>query len=160
MNRVCVLSFMFALVLGALLWSPTTARAADGGGVPLPHPAKAAKGEKCVQPVEVMRRKHYEFLLHQRELTVRKGERGMKYSLRECVDCHATKSPAIDGGKDRTIQPFCAQCHSYAAVTIDCFECHTGKADDAPKPSAGIPANHGALLSRIEDHLTKGDGAQ
>jgi hypothetical protein len=65
-----------------------------------------------------------ELLKHQRDDTVRGGIRGAKYSLKDCVGCHA-------GAKTRSVAAapgdFCVSCHSYAAVTIDCFECHTGK---------------------------------
>ncbi|MCK5166038.1 MAG: hypothetical protein KAQ66_01925 [Rhodospirillaceae bacterium] len=93
-----------------------------------PNPAKAFKGEQCVEPVDVMRREHMNMLKHQRDETLREGIRGNKYGLNECVDCHATKSPEIAGGNIRTVKPFCAECHQFAAVKIDCFECHTGTA--------------------------------
>ncbi len=93
-----------------------------------PNPAKAFKGEQCVEPVDVMRREHMNMLKHQRDETLREGIRGNKYSLTECVECHATKSPEIAGGNIRTVKPFCAECHKFAAVKIDCFECHTGTA--------------------------------
>lgn len=97
---------------------------AEQSSVPLPHPAKAAKGDKCVEPADVMRRDHMDFLKHQRDETVRDGIRGNKYSFNACVDCHATADPKIAGGKIRTLKPFCAECHEYAAVKADCFSCH------------------------------------
>ena len=36
-----------------------------------------------------MRRNHMELLKHQRDDTVRSGIRGAKYSLKDCVGCHA-----------------------------------------------------------------------
>jgi hypothetical protein len=69
------------------------------------------------------------YLEHQRDETVRKGIRAGKYSLGKCITCHAT--PDAQAGGAETIRPFCAQCHAYAALRIDCFECHTSK------PAAG-----------------------
>ena len=131
---------MFAaliLALAALTVTPAGACAAEDG-VPLPSPAKAFKGQQCVEPVEVMRREHMVYLKHQRDETLREGIRGQKYSLKECIACHATADPKIADGKVRTIQPFCAECHAYAAVSIDCFACHTGKAEP-DKTSVLIP---------------------
>ncbi|MCP5367873.1 MAG: Hdr-like menaquinol oxidoreductase cytochrome c subunit [Hyphomicrobiales bacterium] len=105
-----------------------TLPAAADGRVPLPHPAKAYAGQQCVEPVDVMRRFHMQYLMHQRDDTVHGGIRGTKYSLKGCVECHAVASPGVADGKVRTLQPFCKECHSYAAVTIDCFGCHTGAA--------------------------------
>lgn len=105
---------------------------ADAGDVPLPVLSKA-KGEKCVEPAEDMRRNHMLYLKHQREETMHEGIRSNKYSLKECVSCHATPDPKV-GGK-RTVRAFCKQCHEYAAVHIDCFHCHTPIAPGgSPKP--------------------------
>ena len=127
MRALSRLLTLAALSLGLVVGASTLTLAADGG-VPLPHPAKAFKGDKCVEDSGVMRRNHFDYLKHQRDETLRDGIRGNKYSLSECIACHATTSPDVAGGKLRTIKPFCAECHSYAAVKIDCFECHTGTA--------------------------------
>jgi predicted CXXCH cytochrome family protein len=72
-----------------------------------------------------MRRSHMDFLKHQRDDTVHGGIRGAKFSLKGCIDCHASpKTQSV--AKEET--NFCVSCHSYAAVQIDCFECHTSKA--------------------------------
>jgi len=110
-------------VMLALLAGPGQA-ATEASEVPLPTLSKAFKGEQCVEPANVMRREHMNFLKHQRDETLREGIRGKKYSLKQCVECHATADPNIKGGKVRTLQPFCAQCHEYAAVSLDCFSCH------------------------------------
>jgi len=117
-----------ALLLALLIALAGAVPASADGGVPMPKPAKAFAGEKCVEPVEVMRRFHMSFLEHQRDDTVHGGIRGAKHSLKGCVDCHAVKSPDVAGGKVRTLKPFCKECHDYAAVSIDCFGCHTGAA--------------------------------
>jgi hypothetical protein len=111
---------------------------------------KAVKGERCVEDTAVMRRHHMRMLEHQRDATVHGGIRGAKHSLKGCIDCHAspdTKSVAA-GPKD-----FCVACHAYAAVKIDCFDCHTGKAaasktatgDDTSSLIAALRGASGAL---------------
>lgn len=163
--RLVTRIFSIALVgfaLAMALTAPASA-AEDGSRVPMPSPAKAFKGEQCVEPVETMRRDHMLFLKHQRDDTLREGIRGEKYGLNECIDCHATKSPDVADGKVRTIKPFCGECHAYAAVKIDCFECHTGAADDRPKRTSSLPIDHGTktgdtamLMSMMENYLDQG----
>lgn len=127
----------FAILVGGI------APSASAEEVPRPKPAKAFKGEQCVEPVDLMRREHMNLLKHQRDETLRDGIRGNRYSLNACIDCHATASPEIADGKVRTLQPFCAECHEYAAVTIDCFQCHTG---------AALPENNGQSSVLPADH--------
>ena len=83
-----------------------------------------AKGEHCVEPTDVMRRHHMDFILHQRDETMHRGIRTEKFELEECLGCHVRKGP--DGEYPRYPSPkhFCNSCHSYAAVHIDCFSCH------------------------------------
>ncbi len=91
---------------------------------PLPAIERAVKGEQCVEDTNVMRRQHMNLLKHQRDETVHGGIRGAKHSLKDCVACHAsTKTGSVAAAQG----DFCVSCHSYAAVKIDCFECHTGK---------------------------------
>ena len=82
---------------------------------------KLERGEACVAPVAEMRRDHMKMLLHQRDRTMREGLRESRFSLKGCVDCHASRETGSVLGKDG----FCSSCHAYAAVSIDCFECHT-----------------------------------
>ena len=101
------------------------ASALAAGRTPQPVVERARAGTQCVEPADVMRRNHMAFLKHQRDDTVRGGVRGAKHSLKGCIDCHAnvqTRSVAQAEGN------FCVSCHSYVAVKIDCFECHTSKA--------------------------------
>jgi hypothetical protein len=82
------------------------------------------KGGQCVEDPAYMRANHMKLIVHQRDETVRKGIRGSKYSLANCVDCHASKGNNSVLGSNRN---FCQGCHAYAAVKIDCFECHSSK---------------------------------
>ena len=119
---------LVALVLPAL----------GGAGIALaagglaPTIERALKGERCVEDNATMRRDHMRFLRHQRDATVHLGIRGAKYSLKGCIDCHAG---AQTGSVAAAPGDFCVACHSYAAVKIDCFECH------ASKPAAALAAN-------------------
>lgn len=93
------------------------------------------KGDKCVAPAEVMRREHMNMLKHHRDETVHQGIRTTKYSLKKCVDCHASsKNGSVVGSRDN----FCQTCHAYAAVKLDCFECHSTK----PEPNAKTPTGN------------------
>jgi len=94
-------------------------------GAPMPDIPKAAKGKQCVEDTNFMRRNHMELLLHQRDETMRKGIRTRKHSLKNCFTCHVVKD--TDGQPVTVKNPkhFCRECHDYAAVNIDCFQCHT-----------------------------------
>lgn len=93
------------------------------GRVPQPV-IESARGDKCVEDPEFMRRNHMELLKHQRDDTLRGGIRTGKYSLKACIECHASKT---SGSVTVASTNFCQSCHSYAAVKIDCFECHANK---------------------------------
>jgi hypothetical protein len=97
-------------------------------GAPAAGPvvAPAKSGTQCVADPGYMRRNHMSLLKHQRDDTVRGGIRGAAahYSLRQCIDCHAN---AKTGSVIAEPTDFCTSCHRYAAVSIDCFDCHSGK---------------------------------
>jgi len=82
---------------------------------------KIERGEACVLPTAEMRRDHMKVLLRQRDLTMHQGIREPRFSLKNCVDCHASRATGSVLGKDG----FCSSCHTYTAVSIDCFECHS-----------------------------------
>ncbi len=94
---------------------------------------KIERGENCVAPVEEMRRNHMTMLTHQRDRTMRQGLRETRFSLKNCIDCHASRETGSVLGKDG----FCSSCHAYTSVKMDCFECHTplreGGAAGAPR---------------------------
>ncbi len=118
-------TWLFALLL---CWTGVIAAGESSGfgEVVLPTPAKPTAAETCVEPVEVMRREHMHFLMHQRDETVIDGERGSQYSLTGCMDCH---NPASAERVVRYEDPehFCAECHAFTGVKIDCFECHADR---------------------------------
>ena len=87
--------------------------------------ANKDKAEQCVEPTELMRRDHMKMILHQRDETMHRGIRTAKHSLKNCVNCHADNKTGSVLGQNG----FCESCHTYAAVTMDCFSCHTDKAE-------------------------------
>ena len=115
---VASIGLLAALAAGGAL-------AADPAGrTPKPVVEAAVTGTQCVAPPEIMRRSHMDFLKHQRDDTVHGGIRGAKFSLKGCIECHAGRQTGSVIGAQTN---FCVSCHSYAAVKIDCFGCHTGK---------------------------------
>ncbi len=116
----------WGLGVGLLLGAGVAgAEAAQPGATRVSQPViEAARGGQCVEDPAVMRRTHMELLKHQRDDTVRGGIRGAKYSLKGCISCHASQT---SGSVAAAPTNFCVSCHSYAAVKIDCFECHSTK---------------------------------
>ena len=99
---------------------------------PKPAVVIADPAGRCVAPNDVMRRTHMDMLKHQRDRTLRAGIRGEPASLNACIDCHASKKTGSVLGEGG----FCQSCHAYAAVTLDCFECHQPKAKFKPGAQA------------------------
>ncbi|MDJ0779520.1 MAG: hypothetical protein QNJ85_16755 [Gammaproteobacteria bacterium] len=104
----------------------TAGESSGFGQIAIPSPVKPTTADSCVEPVEVMRREHMHFLLHQRDETVIDGDRGSRHSLTGCMDCHnpATAEPVV---RYEDPEHFCAECHAYTGVKIDCFECHADR---------------------------------
>ena len=124
---------VFGTLLAVLLALPLAASADDVlpfSNLEIAEPQRHFSAtQECVEPEEEMRRNHMEYILHQRDKTMHEGIRTKKYSLNECVACHASaKTGSVLGEKG-----FCQSCHAYASVRIDCFSCHASK----PKPASG-----------------------
>ena len=87
------------------------------------------KGDACVADRQFMRENHMKLLSHDRDETVLFGDRTVKHSLKQCIECHA-----VNGADARPVdiqngKHFCRVCHDYAAVKVDCFQCHNSKPD-------------------------------
>lgn len=125
-------------------------RVANAGRVPVPV-IPTGQGDSCVEDTDFMRRNHMDLLKHQRDETVRDGIRTQQYSLKECIDCHVVNGADAVPVTVASPDHFCRSCHDYAAVKIDCFQCHASRpgADDIPTghQTSGIfpdwPAAHG-----------------
>lgn len=128
--------------LGILVvFSPLASAGGSAAGVPKPVIQKA-KGEQCVEDTEFMRKNHMKVLNHQRDETMHDGIRTKQHSLKNCIECHATP----DASGQRTVlgkDNFCQSCHSYAAVQIDCFQCHSSKPAGNAAMHPIVPAQSG-----------------
>ena len=147
----------WAAFLGAVFLCVALHAAADSDAkssrVPLPH-ATDAKGDKCVRDVDYMRHNHMKLLLHQRDETVHQGIRTTQYSLKNCIECHASqKNNSVVGSNDN----FCQTCHNYVGVKLDCFECHAtkpkGAAADTLHPIVPPAAHGGKAQSGLADKM-------
>jgi hypothetical protein len=116
--RLGSLVLLFGLVMAGI--TQAADEPAKGGRVPKPV-IESARGGQCVEDPAYMRRHHMELLKHQRDDTMHGGIRGAKYSLKTCIECHASQTTNSVAAAPTN---FCVSCHSYAAVKIDCFECH------------------------------------
>ena len=105
-----------------LLW---TGAGADQGSTLLPViPAATGDSDSCVEPTDLMRREHMNFLVHQRDDTVLSGIRGAKHSLVGCIGCHVQEDARGAAIPVNAEGQFCESCHSFAGASLDCFECH------------------------------------
>ncbi len=84
-----------------------------------------SEAQGCVEPTADMRKNHMEYILHQRDETVHEGIRDKQHSLNECINCHVSDAP--DAPRYSSEKHFCNSCHSYASVSIDCFQCHADR---------------------------------
>jgi predicted CXXCH cytochrome family protein len=95
-------------------------------GVSRPEIPKG-QGASCVEDTDFMRRNHMDLLKHQRDETMLLGIRTEQHSLRECVACHAVNDAHGTPVTVASEEHFCRSCHDYAAVKIDCFQCHASR---------------------------------
>jgi len=118
-GRIAALAVLVAAFSGLLY----AGAGKEGGRTPLPA-VTIESGDKCVRDTEWMRRNHMTLLMHQRDDTMYQGVRGTDEALRNCIDCHANPKTGSVTGSD---QAFCQGCHAYAAVSLDCWDCHNPK---------------------------------
>ncbi len=116
--RTVISYALLALVAGVLALP-----AAAEPRIPLPTIAKG-KGDQCVEPLDVIRRDHMDLMNHQRDRTTYEGVRTKQHSLKNCIECHASKDDEGQWVPVNAPGQFCDSCHSYAAVSMDCFQCH------------------------------------
>ncbi len=119
--------------------------AADAGRTPVPNPPKPAGAEKCVADTEFMRKNHMNMLMHQRDETMHEGVRTKQFSLANCFSCHVVKDEKGQAVAYSDPRHFCRSCHSYAAVRVDCFECHASRPDEKGK-AADLGPNDAARV--------------
>ncbi len=140
------------LLLGLLLGAAVPASA---GGSLLPvipeAQARVSETQGCVEPVDDMRKNHMEYILHQRDKTVHEGIRTQQHSLVECINCHVSDAP--DAPRVSSEEHFCNSCHTYAAVKVDCFQCHA----DRPVNTAQSQSLRGGMNTGGESLLLSAD---
>lgn len=135
----------FIALLLAMLPGTVTTAMAEGLLPDIPEAqGRFSEAQGCVEPTADMRKNHMEYILHQRDETVHEGIRDKQHSLTECINCHV--SDAADAPRVSSKEHFCSSCHSYASVSIDCFQCHadrpvkTGSKLHSPPPTS--QSNH------------------
>jgi predicted CXXCH cytochrome family protein len=136
-DRMRGYSLIMALIV-AFIAAALAGNAARAESNLVPHPPKA-RGEKCVADTDYMRRYHMMMLKHERDETVHEGVRGGKFSIKECVSCHAVNGADGKPVSYESPQHFCRSCHDYAAVSVDCFECHASRPGEKSKSSSAMP---------------------
>lgn len=149
-------SWLKSAALGILVVLSPLASAGGASGVPKPVIQKA-QGEQCVEDTEYMRRNHMKVLNHHRDKTMHEGIRTKQHSLKNCIECHATP----DASGQRTVlgkDNFCQSCHTYAAVKVDCFQCHSSKpaGDGAMHPIVSTQSGPGAETAATMRHHSQG----
>ncbi len=145
-------SWLKSVALGALIALSPLVSAGDSASVPKPVIQKG-QGEKCVEDTQYMRRNHMEVLEHHRDKTVHEGIRTKQHSLKNCIECHATP----DASGQRTVlgkDHFCQSCHTFAAVKVDCFQCHSSKpaGNGAAHPIVSAQSGPGAETATSMRH--------
>ena len=124
---------IISTLVGVLLLLSMAAQAGDLMPTVPKANAKANPDTLCVRDVKDMRKNHMEYILHQRDDTMRKGIRTKKDSLAECIGCHVSKDDKGEYANFGDDKHFCSSCHNYAAVKVDCFDCHNAKPTAASK---------------------------
>ena len=123
---LAIVSFLFAFT--ALPASAQEWR--FGPNVPM------ATGDPHPEGNENMRKFHMELMKHDRDMTLRDGERDIGASLKECFECHTVKDE--ETGDPVTYEDerhFCRTCHDFVAVKVDCFMCHRSTPEGFEEPS-------------------------
>ena len=123
MKRILGIALVLVgLMAGSALPQETVSTA---GGPAIPK----ALGNPHPEGNDFMRINHMKLMRHDRDATVRLGDRDIKYSLKECVACHVVADVDALPISFENERHFCRTCHDYAAVKVDCFQCHNSKPD-------------------------------
>ena len=135
------------ILLLALMFGTTVPASAGGSLLPVIPEAQArvSEAQGCVEPTDEMRKNHMEYILHQRDETVHEGIRTKQHSLVECINCHVSDAP--DAPRISSEEHFCNSCHTYAAVKVDCFQCHADRPVNAAQQLSQPGGGESLLLS-------------
>lgn len=129
---------LLGLITALLVLVSVPAVAGDIGPV-IP---KAIKGKQCVEETTEMRKNHMDYLKSHRDATLREGIRTKQYSLKACLDCHVPAEATAASEKEGH---FCKNCHEFAGVSFDCFQCHSTRPENSAENMMNLPATLNAL---------------
>ena len=99
------------------------------------------------------------YLLHHRDKTVHEGIRTTQYSLANCIDCHVQPGPNGKIAAHSSKEHFCNGCHQYAAVQIDCFECHADRPQKYIKRDNKTEASNKKMQEVLAKNSDAGNGS-
>ncbi|MEE9453234.1 MAG: hypothetical protein V3V13_02465 [Paracoccaceae bacterium] len=133
MKRLFIIAMMTGLMATPML-----------GGETYPDVPKAS-GNPHPEGSTYWRINHPDLLKHGRDMTVHEGARNTTASLSDCITCHAVNGPDAKPVTIVSDQHFCRTCHEYAAVKIDCFQCH-----------ASVPEEQGQAHLMFKEPTTDG----
>ncbi len=108
-----------------------------------------ATGKPHAEGNEYWRRNHMDLMRHDRDSTLRQGDRDIGASLKGCFDCHAATDSAGAIVTYESEKHFCRACHDYVAVKVDCFMCHRSTPDGVDETTS-----HAAVIAPVP----QGDG--
>jgi hypothetical protein len=114
----------------------------------------ADESVKCIHPEDEMRRNHMKYILHERDETMHEGIRNEPASLANCIDCHVTPNDKGEIAGIESDEHFCNACHQYAAVQIDCFQCHA----DRPQKYIKREGHMSSLKQQLQQTLASTKG--
>jgi len=103
-----------------------------------------------------MRRWHMQMMRHDRDVTMYQGVRPVDASLNACFECHTVRDYAGTPVTVADERHFCRTCHDFAAVKVDCFDCHrsTPEEYDEPPAHAALSRPPGLLPRSLSDIAT------
>jgi len=142
---------LLAIVLACCIIGITIVYADYPQDIPPPK-AKYSEETLCVEPVSIMRKQHFEYVLNHRDKTVIDGIRTKKHSLIECIDCHITANAQGEYARYSEDTHFCASCHQYTAVNIDCFQCHADRPEEAIRKAKNPNQTVGRTNAETVEH--------
>jgi len=128
MIKYSLITLIFSLLLGVQTPGIADDASADDSSSSFYIPEaqrRFSEEQGCVEPTEEMRTNHMEYILDQRDATMHEGIRTTQYSLNECINCHVSDAP--DAPRADSEKHFCNSCHTFASVSIDCFQCHADR---------------------------------
>jgi [DsrC]-trisulfide reductase subunit M len=97
----------------------------------------------------VMIRNHPRFLFSHRTIVMHTGVGSPADSLERCVTCHEVKDASGQPVGFDDPSHFCRGCHTKAAVSIDCFECHQSR----PSPEGQATLQSRKWFAAVIPHI-------